>query len=213
MSAAIIQQKSTNNSSLIYFECGDIFKANQSNDQQQHIRSSRTVSNNGDIITSEMDDSVKAADQKVKLDIKKDSDQCRPHTALTRTISQPQPQAQHEANVESYVTTILENFGNLNLHRKLERTQSEPLPQQVNTSRYKTELCRPFEEAGECKYGEKCQFAHGYHELRNLQRHPKYKTEYCRTFHSVGFCPYGPRCHFVHNADEARALQQMQQQQ
>lgn len=70
--------------------------------------------------------------------------------------------------------------------------------------RYKTELCRPFEEAGECKYGEKCQFAHGMHELRNLQRHPKYKTELCRTFHSVGFCPYGPRCHFVHNAEEAR---------
>ncbi|XP_058055230.1 protein TIS11 [Anopheles bellator] len=89
-------------------------------------------------------------------------------------------------------------------HRKLERTQSEPLPQQVNTSRYKTELCRPYEEAGECKYGDKCQFAHGLHELRNLQRHPKYKTELCRTFHSVGFCPYGPRCHFVHNAEEAR---------
>jgi tristetraprolin len=65
-------------------------------------------------------------------------------------------------------------------------------------------LCRPFEEAGECKYGDKCQFAHGHHELRNLQRHPKYKTELCRTFHSVGFCPYGPRCHFVHNAEEAR---------
>ncbi|KFB52417.1 AGAP010954-PA-like protein [Anopheles sinensis] len=74
-------------------------------------------------------------------------------------------------------------------HRKLERTQSEPLPQQVNTSRYKTELCRPYEEAGECKYGDKCQFAHGMQELRNLQRHPKYKTELCRTFHSVGFCP------------------------
>ncbi|XP_055842047.1 protein TIS11 isoform X2 [Episyrphus balteatus] len=126
------------------------------------------------------------------------------HTALTRAVSHPQNSA---ANVVSLVNTLLENC-----HRKLERTQSEPLPQ-VNTSRYKTELCRPFEEAGECKYGEKCQFAHGYHELRNLQRHPKYKTEYCRTFHSVGFCPYGPRCHFVHNADEARAMIQQQQQQ
>lgn len=65
-------------------------------------------------------------------------------------------------------------------------------------------MCRPFEEAGECKYGEKCQFAHGAQELRNLQRHPKYKTELCRTFHSSGFCPYGPRCHFVHNVEEAR---------
>jgi tristetraprolin len=83
-------------------------------------------------------------------------------------------------------------------HRKLDRSVSEP------TSRYKTELCRPFEESGACKYGDKCQFAHGYNELRNLARHPKYKTEPCRTYHSSGFCPYGPRCHFIHNFEEAR---------
>ncbi|XP_062292656.1 mRNA decay activator protein ZFP36L1b [Scomber scombrus] len=75
---------------------------------------------------------------------------------------------------------------------------------QVNSSRYKTELCRPFKEHGICKYGDKCQFAHGMHELRNLSRHPKYKTELCRTFHTIGYCPYGPRCHFIHNADECR---------
>lgn len=75
---------------------------------------------------------------------------------------------------------------------------------QINSSRYKTELCRPFEENGSCKYGDKCQFAHGLHELRSLSRHPKYKTELCRTFHTIGFCPYGPRCHFVHNAEEQR---------
>ncbi|KAM4817919.1 mRNA decay activator protein ZFP36L2-like [Thomomys bottae] len=69
----------------------------------------------------------------------------------------------------------------------------------MNALRYKTELCRPFQEYGKCKYGEKCQFAHGFHELRSLSRHPKYKTEPCRTFHSIGFCPYGPRCHFIHD--------------
>lgn len=72
----------------------------------------------------------------------------------------------------------------------------------TNSSRYKTELCRPYEENGTCKYGDKCQFAHGIHELRSLNRHPKYKTELCRTFHTIGFCPYGPRCHFVHKAEE-----------
>lgn len=65
--------------------------------------------------------------------------------------------------------------------------------------RYKTELCRPFKETGECKYGEKCQFAHGENELRTVQRHPKYKTEYCRTFYGIGLCPYGSRCHFLHD--------------
>ncbi|TRY89401.1 hypothetical protein DNTS_010805 [Danionella cerebrum] len=70
------------------------------------------------------------------------------------------------------------------------------------SSRYKTELCRTFAERGICKYGNKCQFAHGPEELRDLSRHPKYKTEPCRTFHSIGFCPYGIRCHFVHNAED-----------
>uniref|UniRef100_A0A0B7B7D2 C3H1-type domain-containing protein n=1 Tax=Arion vulgaris TaxID=1028688 RepID=A0A0B7B7D2_9EUPU len=94
-------------------------------------------------------------------------------------------------------------------HRKLDRSWSDNdndkngSQRSVNSSRYKTELCRPFEESGSCKYGDKCQFAHGYHELRNLARHPKYKTELCRTFHTVGFCPYGPRCHFVHE-DETK---------
>ncbi|XP_065137614.1 mRNA decay activator protein ZFP36L1 [Paramisgurnus dabryanus] len=80
----------------------------------------------------------------------------------------------------------------------------------VTSSRYKTELCRTFAERGVCKYGSKCQFAHGHEELRDLSRHPKYKTEPCRTFHSIGFCPYGIRCHFVHNAedDDAHARSQ-----
>ena len=95
-------------------------------------------------------------------------------------------------------------------HRKLDRSQSEPVDPirggviPANSSRYKTELCRPYEENGTCKYGDKCQFAHGMHELRSLVRHPKYKTELCRTFHTTGFCPYGPRCHFIHNKEEAR---------
>lgn len=75
----------------------------------------------------------------------------------------------------------------------------------ATSSRYKTELCRTFAERGLCKYGGKCQFAHGPEELRDLNRHPKYKTEPCRTFHSIGFCPYGIRCHFVHNAEDDQA--------
>lgn len=79
--------------------------------------------------------------------------------------------------------------------------QQQQDEQQTTTSsqRYKTELCRSYQENGVCKYGDKCQFAHGSHELRSMQRHPKYKTELCRTFHAAGYCPYGPRCHFVHD--------------
>jgi len=63
---------------------------------------------------------------------------------------------------------------------------------------YKTELCRSFVETGACRYGFKCQFAHGKNELRPVLRHPKYKTEICKTFHSTGTCPYGIRCRFIH---------------
>lgn len=38
---------------------------------------------------------------------------------------------------------------------------------------YKTELCRSWEEKGTCRYGGKCQFAHGEDELRKVSRHPK----------------------------------------
>lgn len=108
-------------------------------------------------------------------------------------------------------------------HRKLDRSMSEPVgmnqnsvnqlaqARQVNSSRYKTELCRPFEENGSCKYGDKCQFAHGGNELRNISRHPKFKTELCRTYHTIGFCPYGHRCHFIHNEEEMKAMQKARQ--
>jgi len=69
---------------------------------------------------------------------------------------------------------------------------------------YKTELCRSWVESASCKYGNKCQFAHGQHELRPVIRHPKYKTEICKTFHTNGTCPYGKRCRFVHNPAELR---------
>ncbi|KZS93075.1 hypothetical protein SISNIDRAFT_99942 [Sistotremastrum niveocremeum HHB9708] len=63
---------------------------------------------------------------------------------------------------------------------------------------YKTELCRSWEEKGSCRYGQKCQFAHGEEEIRKVSRHPKYKTEICRTFWVSGSCPYGKRCCFIH---------------
>lgn len=36
---------------------------------------------------------------------------------------------------------------------------------------YKTEYCRSWRETGTCRYGNKCQFAHGEHELRPVLRY------------------------------------------
>eukprot|EP00026_Physarum_polycephalum_P013633 Phypoly_transcript_14055.p1 GENE.Phypoly_transcript_14055~~Phypoly_transcript_14055.p1 ORF type:complete len:297 (+),score=65.47 Phypoly_transcript_14055:87-893(+) len=68
----------------------------------------------------------------------------------------------------------------------------------ISQNLYKTELCRSYMETNTCRYGVKCQFAHGRHELRPVMRHPKYKTEICKTFHTLGTCPYGIRCRFIH---------------
>ena len=127
--------------------------------------------------------------------------------ALSRQSSSSQSS---DVSLESAVSRALPPLtplpAELSLHRRLDRSHSEPVTERKlapqNSSRYKTELCRPFEESGQCKYGEKCQFAHGAHELRNMSRHPKYKTDLCRTFHTAGYCPYGARCHFVHNTEE-----------
>jgi len=71
-------------------------------------------------------------------------------------------------------------------------------------NRYKTELCQTFVATGVCRYGAKCQFAHGKDDLNPIIRHPKYKTEICKTFSTTGQCPYGKRCRFVHQLNELR---------
>lgn len=123
------------------------------------------------------------------------------------TLSLHSQLSSQNQNINGMSSSGGEHSGNVNSHRALDRCHSEPLKQVqpvTSSSRYKTELCRPYAETGFCKYGEKCQFAHGNSELRNMPRHPKYKTELCRTFHTTGLCGYGTRCHFIHNADERR---------
>lgn len=72
-------------------------------------------------------------------------------------------------------------------------------PPGLKNELFKTEMCRSFEATnGFCRYGAKCQFAHGIHELRPVRRHPRYKTKHCRNWSNQGSCPYGARCRFIH---------------
>ena len=128
-----------------------------------------------------------------------------------------------------------------------------PSPNNRKLNLYKTELCRSWEEKGSwsvfyvsnptlrvepkaddgsattfafSRYGVKCQFAHGIHELRDVARHPKvslslgvssfgrglttlclrqFKSEICRTFWTQGSCPYGKRCCFIHAVPDANS--------
>merc|ERR1712226_1182709 len=64
--------------------------------------------------------------------------------------------------------------------------------------RFKTEICRNFKERNKCIYGDRCQFAHGRQELRDVVRNSKYKTKLCQKYWISGYCAYGPRCNFLH---------------
>lgn len=74
-------------------------------------------------------------------------------------------------------------------------------------SRYKTELCRHFEELGTCEHGIRCLYAHGTMELRpTTNKHPKFKTQLCQAFHKDGYCSFGPRCAFIHSKPNVESL-------
>lgn len=67
---------------------------------------------------------------------------------------------------------------------------------------YKTELCRQFAIDQTCRYGRKCQFAHGEHEKREPELHPQYKTKMCMNYQRDGHCRYGLLCNFIHGPND-----------
>ncbi len=64
--------------------------------------------------------------------------------------------------------------------------------------KYKTELCKKFQNTGQCPYGYKCRFAHGKDELISKVQGKNYKKRLCKSFYEKGYCPYGSRCNFQH---------------
>ncbi len=63
---------------------------------------------------------------------------------------------------------------------------------------YKTEICKEWQKAGSCRYGDRCKFAHGSKELKYKKVHKKYRTKICKHFFNFGACRYGERCGFIH---------------
>eukprot|EP01017_Pseudomicrothorax_dubius_P033964 TRINITY_DN4601_c0_g1_i5.p1 TRINITY_DN4601_c0_g1~~TRINITY_DN4601_c0_g1_i5.p1 ORF type:complete len:142 (+),score=14.11 TRINITY_DN4601_c0_g1_i5:65-490(+) len=62
-----------------------------------------------------------------------------------------------------------------------------------------TELCKNWEYKRKCEWGDKCSYAHGFHELKpKVHLHQNYRTKLCKQFHEDGHCQYGYRCQFVH---------------
>lgn len=81
------------------------------------------------------------------------------------------------------------------------RQQQQQQQAEINKQLYKTELCESFTTKGFCKYGNKCQFAHGLNELKFKQRSNNFRTKPCINWDKLGYCPYGKRCLFKHGDD------------
>lgn len=88
--------------------------------------------------------------------------------------------------------TMLRDVTNLALNKRSKKT--------VDGTKYKTEMCRNWVELGQCQYGQKCNFAHGYEDLQDkVPANSKYKSKLCIPFHEKGYCTYGQRCLFLHS--------------
>lgn len=85
--------------------------------------------------------------------------------------------------------------------QKTTQSSQEQQPE-INKELYKTELCESFTTKGSCKYGNKCQFAHGLHELKFKPRANNFRTKPCINWTKLGYCPYGKRCCFKHGNDQ-----------
>ena len=83
---------------------------------------------------------------------------------------------------------------------KLEQQKQDLLLGKIDKTKFKTEMCKNWIEQGYCRYGTKCQFAHGNVEviIKKDPVHDKYKSKQCKQFHEKAFCPYGKRCQFRH---------------
>ena len=89
-----------------------------------------------------------------------------------------------------------------------------------NNIKYKTQLCKHFNTPQGCSYGDKCQFAHGQQELKqvdgnmiqqnfiNMNNKQKdalnYKIVKCKNWEKDKTCKYGAHCTFAHGDSEIR---------
>mmetsp|Transcript_21426 Transcript_21426/g.30013 ORF Transcript_21426/g.30013 Transcript_21426/m.30013 type:complete len:920 (+) Transcript_21426:531-3290(+) len=93
-------------------------------------------------------------------------------------------------------------------------TAKSPLPQNLRgdpfrSAKVKTELCRYYNTEKGCPFGDKCNYAHGEHQLKytklmDLERAglvdiEVFRTHPCFTWVSTGACPFDQRCMCLHD--------------
>ncbi len=93
---------------------------------------------------------------------------------------------------------------NSSMDKKEAPSPNEKEGQTEGTLKYRTELCKFYEINGQCKFGDKCIFAHGKENLREkVLNKSGYKKRACINFFEHGFCMYGNRCQFSHEVKDS----------
>ena len=72
-----------------------------------------------------------------------------------------------------------------------------------------TRMCKYWSAGNGCHLGDKCSFAHGYHQLK--QRPDMLFTGFCTKFRRKGYCKNGEACTFAHSQSELRRRPNNQQ--
>mmetsp|Transcript_10842 Transcript_10842/g.17993 ORF Transcript_10842/g.17993 Transcript_10842/m.17993 type:complete len:819 (-) Transcript_10842:930-3386(-) len=77
------------------------------------------------------------------------------------------------------------------------------------SAKVKTEMCRDYNKPGGCRFGDKCNYAHGEHQLKNqklmdlaaagLVDTEVYRTHVCVPWVATGACPFDQRCARLHD--------------
>jgi hypothetical protein len=121
--------------------------------------------------------------------VRKSSDPLMGHISAGALPSPPSSSPQHQQQAQ--------------LQQQQQQNQQNQQNQQgrliVNSELYKTELCATFIRYGSCPYGKKCQFAHGDHDLKAVDRPPKWRSKPCQNWLRTGTCAYNERCCFRHD--------------
>jgi hypothetical protein len=95
-----------------------------------------------------------------------------------------------------------------------DKSSKSPLPQNLRgdpfrSAKVKTELCRNFETEKGCPFGDRCNYAHGAHQLKytkliDLERAGLidveiFRTHACSCWVATGACPFDQRCSGLHD--------------